>query len=124
MNDLCFVESQELGLAMWRRESFSAELRDKGAAATDEAAVTAALKSFGKTDGARFIKGIADGLASYDWRTSSTPGLDNDERMRQAIFRGSSGYKEIRAQLLKHLSDHEDRVGQAAKIVMIALGYK
>jgi len=109
---------------MWRRESFSAELRDKGAAATDEAAVTAALKSFGKTDGARFIKGIADGLASYDWRTSSTPGLDNDERMRQAIFRGSSGYKEIRAQLLKHLSDHEDRVGQAAKIVMIALGYK
>jgi len=75
-------------------------------------------------DGARFIEDIADGLASYDWRTSSTPGLDNDERMRQAVFRGSSGYKEMRMQLLKHLYDLEDGVGQAAKMVMKALGYK
>lgn len=124
VNDLCFVESRVLGLADWRWESVSAELRNKGAAATDEVAVTAAVKSFSKTDGAKFIKEIADGLTSYDWRTSSTPGLDNDERMRQAVFRGSSGYKEMRQQLLKHLSDHKGRVGQAAKNIMEALRYR
>ncbi len=124
VNDLCFIESQELGLADWRWESVGAELRNKGTAATDEAVTTAALKPFSKTEGAKFIQEIAGGLASYDWRTSSTPRLDDDERMRQAVFRGSSGYKELRRQLLNHLSNQKGRVGQAAKVVMKALGYK
>ena len=124
VNDLCFVQSRELDLEDWRWESVSAELRGKSAGATDEAAVTAAVKSFRKTNGAKFIEEIAGGLASYDWRTSSAPDLDNDERMRQAVFRGSSGYKELRRQLLQHLSDHKGKVGQAAKSVIKALGYK
>lgn len=124
VNDLCFVQSHQLGLAEWRWESVSGELRNKGAAATDEAAVAAAVKSFRKTDAAKFVCDITDGLASYDWRTSSTPEMRDDERMRQAVFRGSSGYKEMRRQLLKHLCDHKGKVGKAAETVTKALGYK
>ncbi len=124
VNDLCYVESQKLNLENWRWESASAEISDKEAAATDEIAVSAALKSFSKTDGAKFIRAIADELAGYDWRTSSTPELNDNERMRQAVFRGSSGYKEMRRQLLKHLSNQDGKVGLAAKTVMSALGYK
>lgn len=124
VNDLCFVESQNLGLELWDWENVSAELRGKNVAATDDPVVSAALKSFSNTKSARFIMNIAIELASYDWRTSSTPTLSDNERMRQAIFRGSSGYKEMRKQLLKHLSDCEGEVGQAAKIIMTALGYK
>lgn len=124
-NDLCFVQSQELGLANWRPENINIEYRNGDTAATDEAAVSAALKSFSRTEGAKFIKSIAQGLASYDWRTSSTPTLNNDERMHQAIFRGSSGYKEMRMQLLKHLSANGDnKIGQAVEAVRKALGYK
>jgi hypothetical protein len=124
VNDLCYIDSQELKLKDWRWENVSTELRGKEVAATDEAAVSAALKSFSKIEGAKFIKAISDGLADYDWRTSSTPELLDDERMHQAIFRGSSGYKEMRRQLLRHLSNQGGKVGLAAKDVMNALGYR
>jgi hypothetical protein len=124
INDLCFIISQDLHLSEWRWENVRTEIRNQNIPATDEMAVTAAIKSFNKTDGAKFIKNITDGLSDYDWRTSSTTGLDNDERMRQAVFRGSSGYKELRMQLLKHLSNHKGKVGRATKNVMGFLGYK
>ncbi len=138
VNDLCFVQSEELGLAKWLWESVREELRNKNVVATDKVAetreksavvtdeemLTAAVKSFKKTEAAKFIGNIADGLANYEWRTSSTPMLENEERMRQAVFRGSGGYKEIRRQLLQHLSACGDEIGQAAKTVLKALGYK
>lgn len=124
VNDLCFIQSKELDLPNWQPEQVRMESQNNNIAATDEDAVTAALKSFSNTDGAKFILEIAEKLASYDWRTSSTPTLTDDERMRQAVFRGSSGYKEMRIKLLKHLSNNNGRVGQAAEVVIKALGYK
>jgi hypothetical protein len=124
VNDLCFVQSRVLHLEEWRWESVSEELRNRGPAATDETAVAAAVKSFSKTDAAKFVLDITDGLASYDWRVSSTLDLTDEERMRQAVFRGSSGYKEMRRQLLQHLSHQKGKVAQAAQTVMKALRYK
>ncbi|MBL8078895.1 MAG: DGQHR domain-containing protein [Anaerolineales bacterium] len=123
-NDLCFAKSQELHLQEWHWEGLNADLRNKNIPATDEVAITSAIKSFSKTDAAKFIESIADGLASYDWRVSSTPNLTNEERLRQAIFRGSSGYKELRLQLLQHLLSNKGKVSEAAGFVMKALGYK
>jgi len=120
MNDLCFVQSRPLELAKWSWDAVSVRAR----AATDEAAVAAALKSFAKTDAAKFMRGIADGLASYDWRTSSTPDLTDAERMRQGVFRGSSGYRELRRQLLRHLAGIKGQIGQSADTVTRALGYE
>jgi hypothetical protein len=124
VNDLCFTRSGELRLEEWRWEGVKVEPRDTGLAATDEAAVSAAVKSFSKTDAASFITEIVEGLASYDWRASSAPGLTDEERLRQAIFRGSGGYREMRRQLLQHLSGNKGKVGQSAQAVIMALGYK
>ena len=39
-------------------------------------------------------------LALFDWRTSSAPNLDIDERQMQAAYRGSGGYSILRQQVL------------------------
>jgi hypothetical protein len=124
INDLCFVHSAILRLAEWRDEDVQRVVHDRKPAATDETWVSAALKSFAKTKAAGFIDQIAEGLASYDWRTSSTPNLGRDQQLRQSVFRGSSGYKEMRHQLLVHLSVQAGEVGKAATAVFKALGYQ
>ena len=95
VNDLCFVRSRELNLAEWRSDSVRWEHPGDEPAATDERAVSAAMRSFEVTEAAEFIYEITEGLASYDWRTSSTPQLSDEERLRQSVFRGSSGYKSL-----------------------------
>ena len=124
INDLCFGHSAILRLAEWRDEDVHRAVHDRKPAATDEAWVSAALKSFSKTKAAGFIDDIAQGLASYDWRTSSTPKLGRDQQLRQSVFRGSSGYKEMRHQLLVHLSEQGAEVGKAAKAVIQTHGYE
>jgi hypothetical protein len=124
INDLCFVHSKKLSLAEWRDDDVHRAVHDRKPAATDEAWVSAALKSFALTKAADFIKKIAEGIASYDWRTSSTPELERDQQLRQSVFRGSSGYKEMRHQLLIHLSEQGGELGKAATAVIRVLGYK
>jgi hypothetical protein len=113
-----------LELSDWRPDDVYGDLRGRKLAATEEDRVTVAIRSFGKTNGAKFVAEIAQGLATYDWRTSSTPGLQADERLRQSVFRGSSGYKEMRRQLLAHLMAHKGAVGEAAEAVSKSLGYE
>ncbi len=120
MNDLCFVQSEKLKLSDWRCD----EHIPKKSAATEEASVTSALRSFSKTPASTFVEDIARRMATYDWRTSSTPGLIEQTRINQGVFRGSSGYKEMRRKLLSHLADQGGQVGAAAKAVKISLGYK
>ena len=122
VNDLCFVRSDRLRLAEWRWETVSPRMKAGDRVATDEEAVSAALRSFIKTNAAKFISEIAIGLASYDWRTSSTPGLTAQEQLRQSVFRGSSGYRELRKQLLAHLAT-KPSLKADCNFVMNALGY-
>ena len=123
VNDLCFVSSENLDLADWRWEAVSARTKAAKDSATDEAAVTAALKSFAETKAATFIDDISAGLATYDWRTSSTPGLSREEQLKQSVFRGSSGYRELRHQLLLHLSTEKASLKKDCQFVIKALGY-
>ncbi len=113
-NDLCWVKATELKLKNWKS--------DEKAGATDDKAVTAALNSLEQEPFTKFIKTIAEHLRRYDWRTSSAPGLTDDDRLKKAAFRGGGGYKELRIQLLKHLASSGDEVGAAAKIVIKILG--
>jgi hypothetical protein len=123
VNDLCYVESESLRLDEWRWENIYEELRNRKLAATEEEAVSAAIKSFANTQAAKFIEKISASLHDYDWRTSSTPELTEPERLAQSVFRGSSGYKEMRRQLLTHLSKTSGTLGAAAKTVLTALKY-
>lgn len=94
-NDLFCVMAEELELAEWRAV-------DK-AAATDEAAVSEEMASIAKQGFAKTLSEIARGLGSFDWRTSSSASLDDDQRRRKLAYRGSSGYKQLREDLLNHI---------------------
>jgi hypothetical protein len=108
----------------WTSESIFAGRDAARRAATDEGAVTLAIKSLQKSEVGSFLTSLANQLSKYDWRTSSTPGLSEAERLRQAVFRGSSGYKEMRRQLVLHLAKGDGQVARAAKKVAASLNYK
>jgi DGQHR domain-containing protein len=81
VNDLCFRMASKMGLRGWNVKAI--------ASASDSASVTAALKSLSKQDAVGSLAMIAQGLSTFDWRTSATPDLSDDERQRQSVFRGS-----------------------------------
>jgi len=108
-NDLCWHFSDQLNLAEWQLDS---------AAATNEEAVNNALDSLEEQPVRSFLRDIGSGLASYDWRTSSAPGLSDAQKQMRAAFRGSGGYKLLRFELLDHLSKHQNiQISNAAKNV-------
>jgi hypothetical protein len=114
-NDLCYVQCDQLDLVGWG----SGE--DLGA--SEPAAVSRALDSLAEEPLIRgFLEGMAYGLAKYDWRTASAPGLSDEEKTAKLAFRGSGGYKELRRQLLDQLSREPGGVGEAAVVVQSALG--
>lgn len=115
-NDLCYVRAKELDLENWVTED------DAGAA--DEEMVNKALKSLRKQEKLnKFLDKLADGLAKFDWRSSSAEGLSENLRTSKLVFRGSGGYKELRRQLLKLLEKEQGDIGTAAQGVNEALGY-
>jgi DGQHR domain-containing protein len=107
INDLCYKRASSLKLNTWRP--------DEQSSTNPIAAVESALDSLTKQEFAGFVTSIVHSLASFDWRTSSTPGLDELTRRAKLVFRGSGGYKELRTQLLEHLSFSDSDVGEAAK---------
>lgn len=124
INDLLFVAENQLQLRAWTWDSVYEGATAKKLSATEDEAQAMALASLKKTQIASFINDVAKNLAEYDWRTSSTTGLSEDERKAKLVFRGSSGYKELRKQLLEHLSADEGLVGKTASDVLTRLGYK
>ena len=113
-NDCCYVLTKELELEEWAM--------DDEVGATDDEAVNQALESLEKQKVAPFIKGVASKLAHYDWRSSSAPNLSDEERLRKAAFRGGGGYKELRFDLLRHLTTETGDVGKVAKTILSILG--
>ncbi|CDX27349.1 conserved hypothetical protein [Mesorhizobium sp. ORS 3324] len=106
MNDLFYQRAAVMKLNNWRP--------DERSTANPVGAVERELASLKAQPFTNFITEIAKGLASFDWRTSSAPDLPETLRRNKLVFRGSSGYKELRAQLLEHLAKHKGDVGSAA----------
>ena len=115
VNDLCFVRADELALYDWGGD------RDEE---DDQKQITASIRSLRKKEKIiAFLKELSKHLATYDWRASSSPGLEEWERRHKAIFRGSGGYKELRRDVLEHLSNYQGLVAQSANEILIRLGY-
>lgn len=64
-----------------------------------------------------FAKKISVALAKFDWRSSGSPSLTEDERIIKLAFRGGSGYREFRRQILLHLKKESGEVGRIASSV-------
>jgi hypothetical protein len=115
-NDLCFLAAEDLALADWAEEDVDS--------ATSDAAISKSLGKLRKIEAAAFVSEINNALALFDWRTSSAPGLSEDERLRKAALRGSGGYKELRKQLLFAIAAGEGRSAKTAHVALSLLGYQ
>ncbi len=124
VNDLLFAAEHQLKLREWTWESVYTGNAARTLPATEDKAQSMALASLKKTLISNFIDEIASGISEYDWRTSSTAGLSEEQRKAKLVFRGSSGYKELRKQLLEHLSKRAGPVGDVARNVLTRLGYR
>lgn len=115
-NDCCYVLSDDLQLSEWQSDT-----RDDGLA---ESAISEALDSLRLQKFGAFLTDLTGVLKEYDWRSSKTPGLSEEERRNKARFRGGTGYKEIRRDLLGHLAKGDsERVSKAAAEVLRRLGW-
>jgi hypothetical protein len=94
-NDLTVLRKNDLQLEGW--------VDDVHGGASDESAVTEALKSLQGQPVVRHLRDLAAVLATFDWRSSEGAGLEPDEVLAKQAIRGSGGYRILRRQVLMHI---------------------
>lgn len=116
-NDLSYVLAEELELDSWKR--------DGARGATDDKEVSeAVLELRSRKEISTFVRDLCRLSAQFDWRSLATPGLTEQERNQQALYRAGSGYREVRRNLLRHLSEKSgNRMKKSADDILQALGY-
>ncbi len=96
-NDLSFELAGQLRLSSW--------LRDRASEATNEVEVSEGILELrSRHEISAFVRELCRATAQFDWRSMATPGLTEDEKNRQALYRAGTGYREVRRNLLLHLS--------------------
>lgn len=120
INDFMYVQAEELKLRSIKWTN-SDEIKEDRIHLDD---VTIAIKDLQKSKANEFIKEICLELVKFDWRTSSEPSLSKDQQRNQMLFKGSSGYKELRNQLLNLLTQSKAKgISKIAKGLTTELGY-
>lgn len=116
-NDLSYQNRHNVSFADWQRPT-SAE-------ATDIAEVTEALEYLREQNEINdFIEQLTSDIAKFDWRSAVTPGLPPGVEAFQSRYRGGSGYKQVRFQLLHYLAKSgTPKIATSAQSVAEALGY-
>ena len=116
-NDVSFDLAKTLDLTSW--------VRDHQSEATETKEVNDALQDLGSIEQiASFVKNLCRSAAQFDWSSSVTPDLPEPTRNQQALYRAGSGYREVRRQLLLHLSRQPDGlVKRSADRVVQALNF-
>ncbi|MBS4066736.1 MAG: hypothetical protein KGZ74_19395, partial [Chitinophagaceae bacterium] len=119
INDMIYIHSDTLDL---NEINSSDEVKEDR---IDHEDVKKALTMFRKSSKLKdYIENITKELIKFDWRTASTEGLTTVERQKQMIYKGSSGYKEIRMELLKVLMNSKNKIiAQNAELIFKELGY-
>ncbi len=117
MNDLCYLETDKLGLVD--------VIPLEGLERKRHETMSEAIKKFAMDKRlAGFIGELSKDLAKYDWRASGCPGLTEAERMLKASFRGSGGYGQLRRNVLEHLMQSKSTsVAGRAEEVYQTFGY-
>lgn len=117
-NDISFFQAKALELASW--------VRDFQGAATESNEVSEAVQDLrSHQQVANFVGELCEGIAAFDWSSSVTPGLTEEARNRQALYRAGSGYREARRQLSLHLSRKSTgAIQDTAKRIVKVLRYE
>lgn len=114
LNDFLYLNADDLSLTDWGGNS---------ADGAQESDVTESLKLLEKeTKLKEFVETLAASLATYDWRASDAPGLDEAQSLLKAAFRGSGGYRELRRHVLKHLAEESGAIAKTSRQILTALG--
>jgi hypothetical protein len=121
MNDLLWVAHNEEAIRLtdweWSRKS----KHDDNEAISD--ALGSLEEQLQPTIG--FVRTVCTILATFDWRLSSALSVRDEEYSRQASYRGSGGYKEIRRNILVHVRDNaNDAIKTFSSRVIDALDYE
>lgn len=116
VNDLCFKRADELRLYDWNPPQ-----QGEGPDHEQVAASIESLRKNPKISG--FLKQLSEQMSSYDWRAASAPGLNEKQMTQKKSFRGSGGYKELRRDLLLHISEGPGEIALTAREILDVLGY-
>ncbi len=98
---------------------------DAVAETTDDLTITTALEELNDLEAIdSFLAAVSQALVDgFDWRTSSAPGLTQEQSNAQAIYRGSSGYVALQRAVLEVLCRaHDLTVSDAASGARPLLG--
>lgn len=121
INDLVYTKSKDLKIREIKWTVDEGKIKEDKIDAAD---LDKTITDFSRSSIHKFIEAICNELVKFDWRTSSMPDLNNDQRKAQMIFKGSSGYKELRDQLLSFVQKTNNKdVKDAAASVKKELGY-
>jgi len=115
-NDILFLRADDLNLKQW-------DLRKKYGPDITIDLKTTLIELENKKVIVKFLNKLTKMLASFDWRSSGTPGLSQSEKIRKLSYRGGSGYREFRRQLLEHLGKKNNSIGKTAKEIYKRLGF-
>ena len=116
-NDMSYERRNDIPFGRWQRSTL--------AEATDAGEVSAALGDLqGQSAAIDFVQRLTRDIAGFDWRSAVTPRLPRDVEVFQSRYRGGSGYKQVRLQLLRHLAENGSAdVAGSAQNVAEALHY-
>lgn len=121
LNDLLWIanESEKLDLRQWDWVRKSKQ--------DDNVAVSDALHQFEAQckESIRYVGAIAEILADFDWRLPSALGPSDSAYAVQAMYRGSSGYREIRRRMLEFIKEKKrEPISGFAQQILEKLGYE
>lgn len=114
-NDIFFSAARLWQLNRWRFPEHSEN-------ETTAEEVSEALASLESAPFRRYMRELALGLASFDWRSVEAPGVREDKALivQKRSYRGSGGYSALRADVLRTLADEDNQVGQVANDLVAA----
>ncbi|WP_162232664.1 DGQHR domain-containing protein [Sphingomonas sanxanigenens] len=102
VNEYFFRNADRLNLASWllsQNNANSAEI------------VSRALESLAGTAIEGELQALMEVVATFDWRSSDAPNLDDVTKRQKQAYRGSGGYSVLRSDLYSYLAAQEGEIG-------------
>jgi DGQHR domain-containing protein len=113
MNDMCYSASDSINFSNIKMEE---EINEE---IIDDKDVDKALKHFHNHESRDYIFNIAKELKKFNWRASSDPSLSDAQKNAQSVYRGGSGYKILRENLLEILSESKNQLIRSSAMNLI-----